>query len=301
MPRSSGFLASPEHRKQKALHPQVTVLGTLDPGALRIRCSQTQLGKALMNLTANAMDAIQGAGVVSLATENQVLAEPRAGYETIPPGEYVVLRVHDSGSGIPPTDLGRIFEPFFTKKMLGRAGTGLGLTVVWQTVKDNDGFLDLESGAQGTVFRLYFPATREPVPEPLQPAALEDLKGAGERILVVDDEAAQRDMLAVLLGRLGYRVTAAASGTEAVALVQETRFDLVILDMIMEPGMGGRETYEAILRRWPGQRAVIASGYAETEDIHRTLGLGAREAVLKPYTLERLGQAIREALRNPAG
>jgi CheY-like chemotaxis protein len=124
------------------------------------------------------------------------------------------------------------------------------------------------------------------------------LKGSGERILVVDDDPGQREMLGVLLERLAYRVSTASSGQEALAIMPEEGFDLVILDMIMEPGMGGLETFEAILRRWPGQRAIIASGYAETEDIRRSLALGVKEAVLKPYTIERIGTAIRAALRS---
>lgn len=127
---------------------------------------------------------------------------------------------------------------------------------------------------------------------------VQELKGAGQRILVVDDDSGQREMLAVLLERLGYRVMTASSGSEAVTLVQDQAFDLVILDMIMEPGMGGLETYEAILARWPRQKAIIASGYAETEDIRRTLEMGAQEAVLKPYTIERIGRAIQAALES---
>lgn len=290
------FLQSPEHRKQRELHPQVEMRMELEPDLQNVRCSRTQLGKALMNLVANAMDAIAGSGTVVVSTANRRLEEPWTGYETIPAGSYVVLSVQDTGSGIPPSDLGRIFEPFFTKKILGRAGTGLGLTVVWHTVKDSGGFIHLASGAGGTTFQLFFPATEEAVPDPAAVAGIDDLRGSGQEILVVDDDPVQRDMLGVLLDRLGYRVTTAASGAEAVALVQERPYDLIILDMILEPGMGGRETYEAILRRWPGQRAIIASGYAETEDIQHTLGLGAREAVLKPYTLERIGRAIHDAL-----
>jgi signal transduction histidine kinase len=291
------FLDSPEHRKQREQHSQVTVECRLAPDARHVRCSRAQFGKALMNLVANAMDAIVGIGRVTIATENRVLAAARPSYETIPPGEYVVLAVQDSGSGISQADLGRIFEPFFTKKILGRSGTGLGLTVVWHTVKDSEGFIDLASDSRGTLFELYFPATQEPVPDPVQATELKELQGAGERILVVDDDPGQREMLAVLLERLAYRVRTAASGHEAITLMREEGFDLVVLDMIMEPGMGGLETYEAILRHWPGQKAIIASGYAETEDIHRALDLGVREAVLKPYTIERIGQAIRAALR----
>jgi CheY-like chemotaxis protein len=132
------------------------------------------------------------------------------------------------------------------------------------------------------------------------PATIQELKGHGEHILVVDDEPGQREILSLLLDCLGYRATLAASGEEAVALAQRERFDLLILDMIMEPGMGGRETYEVILQRWPGLKAIIASGYAETEDIRRTLQLGAGEAVLKPFTLERIGRAIQAELRGEA-
>ncbi len=292
------FLHSPEHRKQQDLHPQVKVSSLLDPAVLNIRCSQVQLGKALMNLTANAMDAIVGPGQVTISTGNRVMEKAWLGFETIPPGEYAVLKVQDSGSGIPQTDLSRVFEPFFTKKILGRSGTGLGLTVVWHTLKDSDGFINLSSGPEGTLFELYFPVTREAVQDPTQATGIQDLKGAGERILVVDDDSEQRDMLAVLLERLGYQVRTASSFDEAVSLVRDQAFDLVILDMILEPGRGGRETYEAILERWPGQKAIIASGYAETDDIRRTLELGAREAVLKPYTIERISRAIQAALRS---
>jgi signal transduction histidine kinase len=290
------FLQSPEHRKQQDTHPQVKVTCHLAAALLNIRCSRAQFGKTLMNLVANGMDAIVGQGQLSISTDPRVVEQPWSGFETIPPGEYVVLKVQDSGSGISQADLGRIFEPFFTKKILGRSGTGLGLTVVWHTVKDSDGFIDLSTGPEGTLFELYFPGTREPVMDPAQIAGIQEFKGAGQRILVVDDDAGQRDMLAVLLDRLGYQILTASSADEAIALVQDQSFDLIVLDMILEPGKGGRETYEAILERWPGQKAIIASGYAETEDIRRTLALGAREAVLKPYTIERIGRAIQDAL-----
>ena len=292
------FLCSPEHRKQRDLHPQVVTDSLLDPAVLHIRCSRVQLGKALMNLVSNAMDAIAGSGRVTLSTGNRTLEQVLVGYETIPPGEFVVLQVQDSGSGISHENLSRIFEPFFTKKILGRSGTGLGLTVVWHTVKDSAGFVNLNSRPEGTLFELYFPVTREPLLDSAQTAEIQELKGSGERILVVDDDSGQREMLDMLLERLGYRVLTAASAEEAVALVKDQAFDLVVLDMILEPGMGGRETYEAILKRWPGQKAIIASGYAETDDIRRTLALGAREAVLKPYTVERIGRAIQAALRS---
>lgn len=291
------LVQSPELLKLKSTHSAVGVTAELDAGALNVRCSRAQLGKALYNLVANAVEAIEGAGSVTVATANRYLEAPHTGYETIPSGEYVVLSVADSGAGVSEADLGRVFEPFFTKKILGRTGTGLGLTVVWHTVKDNHGFVDVQSSAAGTTFELYLPPCREPAAGAQPPVPVKDLQGHGETILIVDDEPSQREIAAELLNRLGYRVTTATSGEEAVALVEHTAFDLVVLDMIMAPGIGGRETYEAILRRRPGQPAIIASGFAETEDIRRTLEMGAGAAVLKPYTIERIGTAVRDELR----
>ena len=294
------FLRSPELEKLTRAHPDVALEHDLDSATLNVRSGTAQLTKTLTNLVANSMDAIRGPGRVKVTTANRYLEHPCIGYETIPPGEYVVLGVADTGEGISDTDLGRVFDPFFTKKILGRSGTGLGLTVVWHTVKGSDGFIDLSSGPTGSDFELYFPASREPAEGNPAMAPLNALLGNGERILVVDDEALQREIAAELLVRLGYQVTVVASGEEAVSLVKREAFDLVVLDMIMSPGMGGRETYEAMLRARPGQKAIIASGYAETDDIRRTLALGAGQAVLKPYTIQRFGRAVRDELHQTA-
>lgn len=290
------FLQSPEAQKLAGAHPDVSVRTTLAPDALNVMCSETHITKTLMNLIANAMEAVSGAGEIAISTENRHLEQPLTGYETVPSGEYVVLRVADSGTGIAAGDLARIFEPFFTKKILGRPGTGLGLTVVWHTVKDHDGFINVSSGERGTTFELYFPACRQQLAPTPAPLSVGDLSGNGESILVVDDDPTQREIASELLNRLGYDVTVAASGEEAVSLVTGKKFDLLVLDMVMGTGMSGRETYEAVLRVRPNQEAIIVSGYAETEDIRLTLDLGAGEAVLKPYTIERFGRAVRDQL-----
>lgn len=173
--------------------------------------------------------------------------------------------------------------------------------MVWHTVKDNHGFVDIRGGSAGTTFELFFPVCREDAADAPAPIPLESLRGHGERILVVDDDAGQRDIASELLERLGYVVEVAASGDEALTRIGAARFDLVVLDMIMAPGMGGRETYEAILRLRPGQPAIVASGFAETADIQRTLEMGAGEAILKPYTIERMGAAVRNELRRHLG
>lgn len=290
------LLSSPELHALALRHPEVKVKVELEPQIPRLRCSRAHLGKLLLNLVSNAMEAISGAGQVTVRAERRHLQEPFLGYEVVPPGEYVVLAVEDTGTGIAPADLERIFEPFFSRRMLGRKGTGLGLTVVWHTVHDHGGFIHVRSGSGGSTFELYFPACWEPVQSAAPPPSLEELRGRGERILVVDDEPCQRALASELLARLGYEPHVAASGEEAVEMVRTTAFDLVVLDMLLGSGMDGRATYQAMLQLRPGQKAIVASGYAETEDIRATLAMGAGRAVLKPYTLERMGAAIRAEL-----
>lgn len=289
------FVASPEFHALALQHPGVRVRVDLDPETPRLRCSSAHLAKVLLNLVANAMEAIAGEGEVRIRTERRELGAALLGYEVVPAGEYAVLAVADDGAGIAAADLGRLFDPFFTRKILGRKGTGLGLTVVWHTVHDHGGFIDVRSGAGGTTFELYFPACSEPLTAAPGPSP-EELRGRGERVLVVDDEPGQREMAAEMLARLGYEPHVAASGEEAVEMVRATPFALVILDMVLGSGMDGRATYAAILASRPGQKAIVASGYAETEDIRATLAMGAGTSILKPYTLARMGAAIRREL-----
>ncbi|MCP4694319.1 MAG: response regulator, partial [Desulfobacterales bacterium] len=163
----------------------------------------------------------------------------------------------------------KIFEPFYTKKAMGRSGTGLGMAVVWGTVKDHGGHIELESReGEGAVFTIYFPATRAETPSRMRPSpTLAEYQGRGESILVVDDVPEQREIAARMLKRLGYAIAVAASGEEAAAYLKEHHADLLILDMIMDPGIDGLETYQRIIEFRPGQKAIIASGFSETERV----------------------------------
>jgi signal transduction histidine kinase len=162
------------------------------------------LSKTLMNLVANAADAMPSGGRMTIATGNTYVDKVHQGYEPIPEGEYAVLEVSDQGIGMSSSDLERIFEPFYTKKSMGRSGTGLGMSVVWGTVKDHDGFIDIQSEeGSGTTFKLYFPASRSEN-EITAPVYIEDYLGNDESILVVDDAPNQRDLAARMLQRLGY-------------------------------------------------------------------------------------------------
>ncbi len=290
------YLTSPEYQKLLHYHPQVAVESSLDNALLNVKGSAAQLRKVVMNLASNAAEAVVHSGKVFIQTTNRLVEKPREGYETIPPGEYVVLTVSDDGPGILPEDLQRIFEPFYSKKVMGRSGTGLGLTVVWNVVQDHDGYIDIASGPSGTTFDIYFPATREAVIGRKRGKTSSLERGSGQTILVVDDVKTQCDITCMMLEALGYRAFAVESGEAAVAYLKDHPVDLVILDMIMDRGMNGRDTYDHILKIRPGQKAIIMSGQAKTDLVSETLRMGAALYLKKPLILQELGQAVKEVL-----
>lgn len=290
------YLHSPEFIKLKQFHPSVTFKTNLDSGLLNINGSHIRIMKAVMNLMTNASESIEDSGNVTISTMNRYIDKPLRGYDDVDIGEYVALSVSDDGSGISPDDLERIFEPFYTKKVMGRSGTGLGLAVVWNVVQDHKGYIDVISEENGTTFDLYFPITREEISGKDLSIPIEDYKGNGETILVVDDVESQREIACEVLTSLGYIAKAVSSGEEAVEYLKENTVDLILLDMIMDPGMNGRETYEKIIRIHPNQKAIIVSGFAETDDVKKAQKLGAGQYKKKPITLKRLGLAVKEEL-----
>ena len=297
----TGYTTSPEHQHLAASYPQIKLEMHLEGDLLNIKGATVHLRKTVMNLVTNAFEAQPDGGCIEIRTYNRYIDQPLRGYDEVQEGDYAVLEIRDHGIGIAPEDLNRIFEPFYTRKVMGRSGTGLGMAVVWGTVQDHGGYIDVVSReGRGTVFRLYFPITREVPKQKSEPLPLEAYVGRGESILVVDDIREQREIATSLLGKLGYRTTVAASGEQAVALLTEKAYDLVILDMIMEPGIDGLETYRRMLALRPGQRAIIASGYSETERVREAQHLGAGTYVKKPYLLEKFGVAVRRELDRPA-
>jgi CheY-like chemotaxis protein len=200
--------------------------------------------------------------------------------------------------GIPAENKDKIFEPFYTKKTMGRSGTGLGLSIVWGTVKDNNGYIDVQTRmGEGTTFTLYFPVTREELIAPQQKVSKEQYMGNGESILVVDDIAEQREIASGLLKQLGYEVYTVESGEEAVEYLKSNKADLLVLDMIMLPGIDGLDTYQKILEINPKQKAVLVSGFSETSRVRKAQKLGAGAYVKKPYVLEKIGVAVRDELK----
>lgn len=292
------YLLSPEHNKILSFHPLVDSKLLLADDLEMIKGSPVHLSKAVMNLVSNAAEAMPDGGILKIETENVTIHETITGYETIEPGSYVLLSITDEGVGINQNELEKIFEPFYTKKVMGRSGTGLGMAVIWGTVKDHIGYIDMKSvPGRGTSFYIYLPTTKERAAEPLvEKNRLSGLNGNGETLLVVDDVKEQRELVVEMLSLLDYNIVTSSSGEDAVEYLKENSVDLVILDMIMSPGISGLQTYQHIVEFKPNQRVLIASGFSESDDVKEAQRLGAGQYLRKPYTLAAIAKAVHEEL-----
>ena len=293
----SEYLESPEYEKLQLDHPLVHLQTHLATDAFCISGSLTHLSKTINNLISNAAEAMPAGGRITVSTENRYIDRPIRDYDNLQEGDYLVLTVSDTGMGISPDDANQIFEPFHAKKIMGRIGTGLGMTVVWGTVKDLDGHIDVQSTeGEGTTFTLYFPVTREKLSVDKSHPAITSYTGNGESILIVDDIQEQREIASDMLTMLGYSTESVSSGEDAVEYLKTNKADLLVLDMIMDPGMDGLDTYKKILELHPGQKAILASGFSETGRAREVQRLGAGQYVKKPFLLEKIGLAVKREL-----
>jgi two-component system, cell cycle sensor histidine kinase and response regulator CckA len=291
------YIKTPEFEALKTYHPDVKFSIDLESDLLNIKGSPIHLSKTVMNLVSNAAEAIPAKGEVIIRTENCRLDNPIPGYHDMKTGDYAVLTVSDTGSGISTQDIGKIFEPFYTKKVMGRSGTGLGLAVVWGTVQDHNGYIDVQSKeGKGSTFTIYFPVSHEEIARAEEVPLIDEYMGRGESILVVDDVKEQQELAISMLTRLNYQVATVSSGEAVIAYLREKKADLVLLDMIMDPGIDGLEAFEKILVANPRQKVIIVSGFSETERVRKALELGAGAYVRKPYILKKIGFAIRKEL-----
>ncbi|MFI4966016.1 MAG: ATP-binding protein [Caulobacterales bacterium] len=255
-----------------------------------------QLETAILNLAINARDAMGPGGTLTLATVNAVVPEADAGLWDGPPGEYVVVSVSDTGSGMTPELVAKAFEPFFTTKDMGK-GTGLGLSQVYGFAKQSDGFVAIESElGRGTKVSIFLPRA-EPRPqvlasEPL-PGGLDEACGV---VLLVEDDADVRTATAAMLEALGYTVREAASGQAALhALQSDTHVDVVFTDVIMASGMTGVELARRINAEHPALPVLLTSGYTAQRVIPAAAN-GNLPLLRKPYTLETMNAALRSAI-----
>ncbi|WP_028578725.1 PAS domain-containing hybrid sensor histidine kinase/response regulator [Desulfogranum japonicum] len=291
------FLESPEFERLHASYPDVKLTTLYEKNLKLIEGAPVHLSKVVMNLVSNAVEAVSGTGLVQVTIENAYVDTPIAGYESFVEGEYVVLSIQDDGSGISPEDITRIFEPFYSQKSLGHSGSGLGMAIVWNTVKSHNGYIQVESTlGTGTLFKVYFPATRRQLRQIEKHKQADYSKGHGERVLVVDDIEEQREIAGSMLEYLNYIPEIAASGEAAIDILQRRQFDLVILDMIMEPGMDGLETFTKIMKIDQKQKVIIASGYTDPDRLDALEEQGVENYIKKPYTLNTLSEKVFLAL-----
>jgi two-component system cell cycle sensor histidine kinase/response regulator CckA len=297
------YQKSPEYEKLLSFHNNIRMTTDLQPSLNNILGSKIHLSKMVMNLVSNAAESMPGGGQIGITTFNRYVDKPIRSYEgLITEGEYIVFKISDQGTGIPSDTIKKIFEPFYTKKAMGRSGTGLGMAVVWGTVMDHHGNLVIKSARnQGTTFEIYFPMIRDKIVNRKIKLSMKELMGRGEKILVVDDVEDQREIASSLLRELKYSVKAVSGGDEAIKYLTNNRIDLVILDMIMPPGMDGLETYKKMLKIKPGIKTIITSGYSESERVREAQKLGAGPYIKKPYTIENIGLALKDTLQNKVG
>lgn len=293
------YLRSPEGLSLLAENIGITVKTKLDPQLRYVNATQLGINMCVMNLTINAVDAMPAGGNLTISTQN--VRTLKSEQPPLKPGNYALLIVRDTGPGIAYEEQQRIFEPYYSTKELGRSGTGLGLTTVWSIAEECGGCVFVESSPEGTVFKLYLPATDVTGPAKREPPKAPSSGTSKELILVVDDEPRQREIQSSMLEALGYRTTTASSGQQALDLVETQTYDLIILDMTMTPGMNGREAYEKILRVNPSQKAIVSSGLLESAELGRIQELGITATLKKPYTLADLSKIIRTVLGKPEG
>src|SRR5947209_396527 len=264
-----------------------------------VSADATQVHQVLMNLCVNARDAMPQGGELSIRAENVTLDDSYARMHLeARPGRYVQVTVSDTGVGIPAEVVSRIFEPFFTTKDVGK-GTGLGLSTALTIVRSHGGFINVYSEPhKGTQFAVYLPAIETTPAERAERKRAEMPAGHGELVLVVDDEEAIRQITKGTLETFGYRVLTAGDGTEAVALYAQNRDEVaVVLTDMMMPFMDGPATIRALQKMNPRVRIVAASGLGGSEKAAEATALGVRMFLPKPYTAEKLLNALAEVLR----
>jgi len=265
-------------------------------------CDPGQIEQVLMNLCLNARDAMPNGGRLVIETKNTELDEDyRRLHPYGVPGRYVLLRVFDTGTGMDAATLERIFEPFFTTKELGR-GTGLGLATVYGIVKQHNGFIDVDSApGQGTTFRVYLPLGEGP-PEVQDKRPKDAARGGSEGILTAEDNEGLRDAAQGVLESLGYRVTLARDGADAVRLFEKNHpsIDLVFLDVVM-PNLNGPEAYNRMRAIKPNIPVIFTTGYASEANLLSVRSREKATVVQKPYGSQYLAQKLREILDKTNG
>ena len=272
----------------------------LSPELWTVKGDAGSMEQLIMNLVVNARDAMPDGGNIWIRTENVFVDEDYCNtHKYACPGRFIRLSVQDTGVGMDKVIIDRIFQPFFTTKGSGR-GTGMGLSVVYGIVKQHEGWIDVESSpGKGAIFRIYLPAvSMKPKDEQEMPVSLEELRGRGERILLVEDDESVRELSEEMLSENGYRVYAAADAREALDIFEKEggNFDLVFCDVILPDDRGPRLANQ-LLKIRPGITILFASGYNDEKSDLRIIRDGGHLLLQKPYSLADLLKGVRESLK----
>jgi two-component system cell cycle sensor histidine kinase/response regulator CckA len=270
----------------------IVIQTDLEDGPCPIEVDRGQIEQVVLNLYVNAADAMPAGGTLTLQTAHVTHEEIQSKVYEPKPGEYVLLRVSDTGSGMNEETRRRLFEPFFTTKAMGR-GTGLGLASTYGIVKGHGGYIDVESQeGKGSTFRIFFPATKKEIEHTVYFSG--DLVTGSGTILLVDDEELVLATAAKVLKRLGYTVIEARSGQEVVEVYRgnKDRVDMVVLDMIM-PEMGGGEVFDKIKEINPDVKVLLSSGYSIDSQAKEILARGCRGFIQKPFSVKEFSSAVK--------
>lgn len=287
-------LDSLEFRQLTDDNGKVKVVTNLESRPLYVYCSPIHIQKLIMNLVINGVEAMGKGGTLTISTSVRIREVDDIG-KAGGKQDCCVLEISDTGDCISPDDIEHIFDPFYTRKAMGKSGTGLGLTIVQNVVQSHNGTINVKSDSSGTTFTVYLPLGFEPAGTAVDDETGRDFSGT-EYILVVDDEPLQRNLNRKLLSSLGYKVETAASGEEALLYLEENKVDILILDMLMHPGMSGLETYVRAIEHVPDQKAIIVSGFAPDKSIREAIDLGLKGFLAKPYSISDLAKIVRQAL-----
>lgn len=283
---------------QRAIGGQLEIKTELGANLWRVFVDPSQLENALLNLAINARDAMPNGGRLTIETSNVRMDDAAvAGQVGFEPGDYLLVSVSDTGTGMDTDTLAHAFEPFFTTKDIGK-GSGLGLSMVYGFVTQSRGRVQIHSElGRGTTVRIYLPRAADDVAPAKQEILSGSLPRGNEKILAVEDNALVRDMVVMQLQHLGYRVVSAANGPEALeVLKRESGFDLLLTDVVMPGGLNGRQLADEARKLVPGLRVIFTSGFAEEAMAHHGRLDQGDHLLNKPYHRKDLAMKIRDAL-----
>jgi CheY-like chemotaxis protein len=276
---------------------QVSVDGVL----AAVEADRNQLFQMLQNIIMNARDAMPSGGALNIALRCQTVSEEHPiGFAA--PGDCVVIQITDTGPGIAPEDMKHLFDPFFTTKP---SGHGVGLATARSIARRHGGDLLIESAAgKGTTVQLCMPVAQGPVTKPKAAKPEREHGSATGRLLVMDDEQTVADVTCAMARRLGYETTAVPDGEAALAayaqaVAEQHPFDLVIMDLTIPGGMGGREAVQRLHELYPDARVIVASGYSDDASMAEYTQCGFIATLAKPYTMQQLQRVLRESSRPP--